>query len=213
MIGHRPRRALVVVCTPVPDSYTAARASVVIDGLTDAGVQVRVRDLYAEGFDPHFSAAERRDHLVAGTADDIADHAEDLMWCDTLVLVYPTWWSAQPAMLKGWFDRVWACGVAWDLPPGANRLRPRLANVRRIVAVTTHGSSKLVNSLQGEAGKRTVTRSLRLMCHWRCRTSWWATYSMDRLDDDRRRIELERLVRRTRRLTRHRPDGSNRSPG
>lgn len=201
MIGHRIGRALVVVCTPVPDSYTAARAQVVIDGLSTAGVEVRVRDLYTEGFDPHLSAAERRNHLEAGTAPEIADHATDLVWCDTLVLVYPTWWSAQPAMLKGWFDRVWACGVAWDLPPGANRLRPRLSNVHRIVVVTTHGSSKLVNSLQGEAGKRTVTRSLRLMCHWRCRTSWWATYSMDRLDDGDRRRELHRLERRVARLT------------
>ena len=34
-------------------------------------------------------------------------------WADALVLVYPTWWSGQPAMLKGWFDRVLASGVAW----------------------------------------------------------------------------------------------------
>ena len=72
------------------------------------------------------------------------------------MLVYPTWWSGQPAMLKGWIDRVWVAGVAWDLPPGANVLRARLRNVRRIVVVTTHGSSKLVNALEGEAGKRTV---------------------------------------------------------
>jgi len=200
MIGGPPQRALVIVCTPDPESYTAARARVVIDGLADRGADVRVRDLYAEGFDPHFSATERRDHLEAGPSEEIADHAIDLGWCDTLVLVYPTWWSAQPAMLKGWIDRVWVCGVAWDLPPGANRLRPRLTNVRRIIAVTTHGSSKLVNSVQGEAGKRTITRSLRLMCHWSCRSSWWATYSMDRLDDERRRRALDRLARRVARL-------------
>ncbi len=59
-------------------------------------------------------------------------------------------------------ERVWVNGVAWDLPDGASRLSPRLKNVRRLVAVTTHGSSKLVNAVQGEAGKRTLTRSLRV---------------------------------------------------
>jgi putative NADPH-quinone reductase len=62
-------------------------------------------------------------------------------------------------MLKGWFDRVWASGVAWDLPEGANRLAPRLRNVRKVVAVTTHGSPKKINMVEGEGGKRTITRS------------------------------------------------------
>jgi hypothetical protein len=60
---------------------------------------------------------------MPGTDPSIASYADDLQWCDTLVLVYPTWWSGQPAMLKGWIDRVWVNGVAWTLPDGANRLR------------------------------------------------------------------------------------------
>ena len=101
------------------------------------------------------------------------------LWCDTLVLVYPTWWSGQPAMLKGWMDRVWVNGVAWDLPTGPTGCDPRLTNVRRLVAVTTHGSSKLVNAVEGEAGKRTLTRSLRSMCHPLARTTWIAMYGVD----------------------------------
>ena len=127
----------------------------------------------------------------------------DLLWCDTLVLVYPTWWSGQPAMLKGWMERVWVQGVAWDLPEGADRLSPRLQNVRRLVAVTTHGSSKLVNAIEGEAGKRTMTRGLRLMCHRFARTSWIAMYGVDTSTERDRARFLTTVDRKLTQLTRH----------
>ncbi len=110
------------------------------------------------------------------------------------MLVYPTWWSAQPAILKGWFDRVWRAGVAFTLPPGGNRIRPLLRNVRRIVVCTTHGSSKWVNALEGEAGKRTVTRSLRAVCHPFTRVRWVALYDVDRADDAARQRYLDRVA-------------------
>jgi putative NADPH-quinone reductase len=161
---------------------------------------VRVTDLYAEHFDPAFSATEHDRHLEPGTDPSIASHADDLRWCDTIVLVYPTWWGGQPAMLKGWIDRVWACGVAWELPEGANRLRPRLRNVRRLVAVTTHGSSKLVNAIEGEGGKRTLTRALRVLCHPLCRTKWLALYRIDTATAEQRAQFLERVDRELSRL-------------
>ena len=120
-------------------------------------------DLHADGFDPTMSCDERRTHKDPGVAPALEPYADDLRWAQALVLVYPTWWSGQPAMLKGWIDRVWVAGVAWELPAGANVLRPLLRNISRIVVVTGHGSSKLVNALEGEGGKRTVTRSLRAM--------------------------------------------------
>ena len=78
--------------------------------------------------------------LVGGVlASDPQRYADDLRWAQALVFVYPTWWSGQPAMLKGWIDRVWVAGVAWELPPGADMLKQLLTNVRRIVVVTNNG--------------------------------------------------------------------------
>lgn len=193
------RRILIVVCHPDPASFTQAAARTVIDAINDRH-EVRIRDLYAEGFDPELSASEHRNHLVPGVDESIADHARDLQWCTTLILVYPTWWSGQPAMLKGWFDRVWASGIAWHLPDGANRLKPGLDNVTRLIAVTSHGSSKFVNALEGEAGKRTITRSLRVLCNRWCTTSWWAVYRLDHTGERHRTRALARLARRTARL-------------
>ena len=189
---------LVVYCHPDPASFTAAVRDVAVTTLRARGHEVRVRDLYADGFDPRVSAEERRTHGEVGPHDSVSGYAAELRWCEHLLLVYPTWWSGQPAMLKGWIDRVWVRGVAWELPAGATRVHARLKNVRRLTAITTHGSSKLVNALEGEAGKRTVTRSMRSLCHPLARTRWIALYGMDTATAQERQQFLARIARRMR---------------
>lgn len=191
---------LVVFCHPDPESFTAAIRDVVVETLTAGGHDVRVRDLYGEGFDARFSAEERRTHLTPGPHQSVAAHAEELHWCAHLVLVYPTWWSGQPAMLKGWMDRVWVRGIAWELPVGAKRVKARLTNVRRITAVTVHGSSKWVNVVEGEGGKRSVTRSLRSLCHPFARSSWMAMYGVDTSSPEQRVAFLTKVRRRFARI-------------
>jgi len=187
-------RVHLVYCHPSETSFTAAVRDRALVGLHAAGHDVRVSDLYADGFVPELSAWERTNHLAPPeTKPDIAEYAANLRWCEALVLVYPTWWAGQPAMLKGWIDRVWVAGVAYELPEGANRIRPRLHNIRRIVAITTHGSTKFVNALEGEGGKRIVTRSLRVLCSKRARTTWIALYNIDRSTDARRAAHLARV--------------------
>jgi NAD(P)H dehydrogenase (quinone) len=194
-------RVWVVSCHPLPDSFTSATRQRVLQGLAIAGHHVRHTDLYAEGFDPALSADEHRHHLDdPDTKPGIAPYVDLLRWCDTLVFVYPTWWTGQPAMLKGFIDRVFVNGVAWDLPEGADRLRPRLRHIRRIVVVTTHGSSKWVNALEGEAGKRIVTRALRVLCHPLARTTWIALYDIDHAGNARRGRFLDRVEARCSRL-------------
>jgi putative NADPH-quinone reductase len=187
---------LVVSCHPSATSFTAATRKAVIESATAAGHVVRHDDLHAQGFDPVLSREERRAHLApASTKADVAPWVDNLLWCEHLVLVYPTWWAGQPAMLKGWIDRVWINEVAWTLPDGASRLKPKLRNVRRITVVTSHGSTKLVNALEGEGGKRTVTRSLRPLCHPLCRTRWIALYDIDRATPAQRDRFLARVRR------------------
>lgn len=193
-------RVLVVYCHPDPGSFTAAVRDRVLCGLAAGGHEVRLTDLYADGFEPAMTSAERAAHRDPPEAKSaVAAYAADLQWCEALVLVYPTWWSGQPAMLKGWIDRVWVSGVAWHLPPGSSRIRPLLRNIDRIVAVTTHGSPKRINALEGEGGKRVVTRALRVLCHPLTRTRWIALYGLDTASFERRTAFLDRVERRLRR--------------
>lgn len=194
-------KVLVVYCHPSPTSFTAAARDRALAGLRAGGHEVRLDDLYAEGFVPELSAWERTNHLAPpDTKPYIGPYAANLCWCEVLVLVYPTWWAGQPGMLKGWIDRVWVAGVAYELPDGANRIRPMLPNIRRIVAITSHGSTKLVNALEGEGGKRIVTRSLRVLCNKLTRTTWIALYNIDRSSLAEREAFLAKVERKMREL-------------
>lgn len=188
-------RVLLVHCHPNPESLVAAAKDRALAGLAGGGHEVRLVDLYADGFEPAMTAHERRTHQEPGVAPELQHYADHLAWAEALVLVYPTWWSGQPAMLKGWFDRVWVAGVAWELPAGANVIRPLLANIRRIVVVTTHGSPKYLNALEGESGKRVALRAIRAMCSKRTRTTWCAVYGLDTADHAERTAWLDRVER------------------
>lgn len=183
---------LVVYSHPVVESFNAAVRDAVISELANTSHDVRLRDLYAEGFNPFLSAQERALHQTSpSTRPELARDVADLRWCNAIVFIYPTWWSGQPAMLKGWIDRTWMNEVASILPAGANRIKPLLFNITRLVAVTTHGSPKWINALEGESGKRTITRSIRLMCNRWCRARWIAFYGMDRASPKRRTSHLQ----------------------
>ena len=173
------RRFLVVIAHPVKASFVAALAQTVTTELEGSGHQVRVIDLYGEDFDARLSKDEWRSRADAASWPQIASHVELLRWADGLVVVYPTWFGAQPAILKGWFDRVWGEGIAYGVPATGGRVRGLLSNIRSIDAVTTHGSGKIMNSLQGEPGKRVLLRGMRSMCGLRCRGRWHAFYGND----------------------------------
>jgi putative NADPH-quinone reductase len=193
-------RAYVVFCHPTHDSLAGAALARALAGLAAGGHEIRLTDLYAEGFQPELSLDDHANQHVDHRSrpelrPDITDYVEHLRWCEALLLVYPTWWSAQPAMLKGFIDRLFVMGVAWELPDGAKRIRPLLRNITKIVAITSHGSTKLVNAVQGEPGKRIVTRSLRVTCNIRCRTRWIAMYNADRSTPSDRIAFLDRVER------------------
>lgn len=194
---------LVVHCHPSATSLVSAARDRAIDALHRAGHEVRAIDLYAEGFEPRLSAWERRNQFERPEAKaQIGEYAAHLRWCDALVLVHPTWWSGQPAMLKGWFDRVWVAGVAYELPDGSNRIRPLLHRIRRIVTITTYGSPRWKNWLQGEGGRRIAGRSLRVLCHPLARTRRVAIYGVDNASPSDAAAFLDRVDRRMSRLGR-----------
>lgn len=191
--GGASRRMLVVLAHPVPESFVAAVAQYAVAAMEGSGHEVRVVDLYAENFDARLSRDEWRTREAASSWTHLNSHVEALRWADGLVFVYPTWFGAQPAILKGWFDRVWGEGIAYSVPPDGRRVRGRLTNIASMTVITTHGSTKFMNSLQGEPGKRVILRGLRSMCGVRCATSWTAFYGNDRATDADRQAFLDRV--------------------
>lgn len=111
--------ALIVVSHPDPGSLTHAVAAQVAQGAASGGQvsphTTETADLAAEGFDPRFTANDVALHLQQAepAADVAAEHAR-LDRADALVLVYPVYWWSFPALLKGWIDRVFTQGYAYE---------------------------------------------------------------------------------------------------
>jgi NAD(P)H dehydrogenase (quinone) len=195
-------RVLVVHAHPVAGSYSHAVLAAVVRGLERSGRPHDVIDLYAEGFDARMSAAERAayhgDEPVI--SDDVARHAALVRDAEALVFVYPTWWHGLPAVLKGWLDRVLVPGVAFRLDPETHRVRRGLTSVRRIVGVTTYGSPRWYVTVTGDAGRRTLSRTLRLCCHRFCRTTWLGLHGTDGSTEEQRHAFLARVETKVARL-------------
>jgi putative NADPH-quinone reductase len=109
-------RALLIVCHPEPGSFTHAAASAAREVLEGLGHSVILHDLYAEGFDPVLTAAElaRRYSLD----ETVQAHSRELEECGGLLVFHPDWWGQLPAMLKGWVDRVFRPGLAYEFEGG-----------------------------------------------------------------------------------------------
>jgi putative NADPH-quinone reductase len=195
---------LLVSSHPLEEGLVAAVRERAVDALMANGHDVDLLHLDTEGFDPCVTADEWRVVTAGGSSAplpaDVAAHARRLQRAEALVLVYPTWWGAQPAIMKGWLERVWVDGVAYARPEGSRRTRPLLRDIRRLVAITTHGSPKWINAVEGEPGKRIVLRQMRSCCHPLVRTRWLALYGVDRADDARCRAFLDKVTRAMSRL-------------
>jgi putative NADPH-quinone reductase len=188
-------RALIVYCHPRPESFTAAIRDTVVERLTAAGAEIRLRDLYKDGFDPSLSAHELENYEdTALNTAPVASDVEDLRWCDTLIFIYPTWWYGLPAMLKGWLDRVLVPGVAFQMPDENGDIKPALTHITQLAVFTTCGASWWLTRMIGAPGRRTILRGVRLLCAKRCKTSFAAHYLMDSSTPESRARHLARVA-------------------
>jgi NAD(P)H dehydrogenase (quinone) len=109
-------KTLVVTAHPDPNSLTAGIAQQLQTVLRPLAVEIA--DLAAEGFDPRFGAADRKTYRCGGEVPtDVVREQRRLDEADHLVLVFPVYWWSMPALMKGWIDRVFINGWAFDIDP------------------------------------------------------------------------------------------------
>ena len=175
-------KCLVVVAHPLRDSLCHALAERAIGALRAAGHEVVVEDLCAD-FDPRLGAVERASYYAPQyEAAAVRGEVDRLLAAQGLVLCFPTWWFGFPAVLKGWFDRVWAPGVAYDHATDLGPIRPRLHRLRRTLAITTLGSPWWVDRLVLRRPVRRVLKTALLgTCAPRSAFDMLSLYGAERL--------------------------------
>lgn len=124
-------KVFIVYCHPSRTSFTYEIYESFKKGLTDAGHEVIVSDLYEMDFRTDLSEEEylRESYYKADAplpADVIAEQ-EKIQSSDAVVFIYPVFWTEAPAKLVGWFDRVWTTGFAYSPNPSIKTLDKALA--------------------------------------------------------------------------------------
>ncbi|HZR72690.1 NAD(P)H-dependent oxidoreductase [Bradyrhizobium sp.] len=156
---------LVVYAHPEPTSFGAGLKDAAVKSLTAAGHSVEISDLYAEGFNPvagrhdfkspsdparfHYQSEQLHASQSDGFAADLVREQDRLMRADLVVFIFPLWWGGLPAIVKGWFDRVCAYGVAYA--DGKRYERGYFVGHRALLALTTGGTAERFS--QGSYGE------------------------------------------------------------
>jgi len=168
----------VIYAYPLRDGLAAQIHRTVVDSLREAGHEIDDLDLYAEGFDPVLSAEDRTIyHDLEINQRRIKPYVERLQAAEGLVLCHPVWNFGWPAMLKGYFDRVFLPDVSFKMQDG--KLSPGLTNIRKLTTVTTYGVDRLRATYLGDPPRANATRFLRVVCHRHVRARYLALYGIN----------------------------------
>jgi putative NADPH-quinone reductase len=185
-------RVLVIFAHPVETSFGAALHAATVESLRAAGHEVDDCDLYAEGFNPVLSREERLNyHDDQVCTKPVQNYVDRVRAAEGLVLVYPVWNFGFPAILKGFFDRVFLPGVSFRLENGL--VWPNLHNIRKLAAVTTYGGHRWRAMLMGDPPRKLVKRMLRAVVHPLAASHYFALYDLNRASDATRANFLERV--------------------
>lgn len=187
-------RILILYAHPVETSFHSALHATAVEILTAAGHQVDDLDLYGEAFEPRLSRAERLGyHDTETNQAPVAGYVARLKAAEALLLMTPVWNFGFPAILSGFFDRVFLPGVSFHLVDG--EVRPGLQHIKRIAAVTSYGATWSNALLMGNPPRKYVTRMLRVLIKPGAAVKYLALYNMNKATDLQRQRFHDKVAR------------------
>ena len=157
----------IVFANPEPNSLNGVIKDLAAKTLRDNGHEVKISDLYGMRFkavldQSDFSQRQNSEQFnpmmeqmnAVGTgsvSQDIKDEVEKIKWADMIIFQFPVWWSSPPAILKGWFDRVFLPGVIHNIAEGKLYDTGLLKGKKAMLSFTT-GATRDVYSSEGPHG-------------------------------------------------------------
>ncbi|MFB9328215.1 NAD(P)H-dependent oxidoreductase [Paenibacillus aurantiacus] len=138
---------LIVYAHPHEDSFNRAILNTASEALRANGHDVTIRDLYKLKFNPILSSADTAAMRAGNTPEDIRTEQELLAKAEVIAFVYPIWWTGLPAILKGYVDRTFSYGFAYQYNSEGGI--DKLFAGKRGVIVNTYGTPEEVYESTG----------------------------------------------------------------
>lgn len=127
----------IILAHPNPKSLNASVAAAYAESVQALGHQFVVRDLYRMDFDPCLKACEIPTADGFHFGDDVVAERKLLADIDVFTFVYPFWFNAPPAILKGYVDRVFSMGFGYEPGQGGTE---SLLDGKKLISFTTSGA-------------------------------------------------------------------------
>jgi NAD(P)H dehydrogenase (quinone) len=188
-------RILVVYAHPLETSFIAALHARAVEILRAGGHSVDDLDLYAERFDPVMSR-EQFAHYVDTKVNtrEVESYVERLRAAEALVLVFPVWFDGLPAMMQGYFQRVFLPGVALRIDE-RGLFHPNLHNLKRMAAVCTYGEDEGAVAAKNNPAHRFVHYNIGALIDPDGQFEYLGLYDMNFTTAPRRAEFMERVTR------------------
>jgi NAD(P)H dehydrogenase (quinone) len=188
-------RVLVVHAHPVETSFSRSLYQAALETLQGNGHEVDALNLYEEDFEAVMSREERQlyHEVPENLTPAVKPYVDRLRAAEAIVFIHPVWNYGYPAILKGFFDRIFIPGVSFVIEDG--KLRPILRNIRKAVFVTSYGGDRLRTMLMGDPPRRLARRWAWATFGTLLPPKYLALYKMDMRSEG----ELERFVEKVRR--------------
>ena len=128
----------VIVAHPRPKSLSSEIAHAYERAAAALDQETLIRDLYRIGFDPCLKAEETPGQHGYAMHADVLRERELLAGADVFAFVYPLWFNAPPAMMKGYVDRVFSMGFGYAPDPRGGTAA--LLDGKKLISFTTSGA-------------------------------------------------------------------------
>ena len=188
-------RILVIYAHPLETSFVSAAHARIVETLRAGGHSVDDLDLYAEKFNPVMSREQMRAYVdTKANTREVEPYVERLLAAEALVLVFPVWFDGLPAIMQGYFQRVFLPGVS-VLIDEAGLFHPNLRHIKRMAAVCAYGESRRDVVAKGDPPRRFVRDNIRALIDPKGRFEYLALYDMNFTAVPRRAAFMKRVTR------------------
>lgn len=193
-------RVLVVHAHPVETSFNRALYNAAIEALTSGGHEVDPLDLYGENFQAVMSREERLHYhdIPDNLTLAVEPYVDRLLAAEGIVFIHPVWNYGYPAILKGFFDRIFLPGVSFVLVGGNGVDTGRLVSnlkKKKVAYITTYGGDRLRTWLMGDPPRRLARRWAWATFGTRLPPKYLALYDMNNVSEAGRSAFLEKVRR------------------
>jgi putative NADPH-quinone reductase len=138
---------LILYCHPWEGSYNFAILKSITKGLEKRKVSYEILDLVLDGFNPVMTEADLAEYRKGAFVDPkVGEYQEKLMRAVEIIIITPIWWGMPPAILKGFFDKVFLPHWAYETTD-SGLLQGKLTHIKKATVISTMNSPQFYYNL------------------------------------------------------------------